>query len=330
MRRWPISILFIACYLCGLLLAENPLRADETVIEDPFSVRFAAPAEASTTLGHQDSFVRSMSPFDRQIRLGADQPISETQFLQFTSEQALPWDENEQEKVNSVVTEILPLLSTLKVEWPETIELIKTTGREEGNAPHCRGQAIVFPESSLERDKDDLKKLILHELFHLLSRHSPAVRKELYGIVGYRETAPIPLPDSLAARKITNPDAPQINCVIRIELEGTPVDVTPILISKLSNDETLAERTLFSELLFRLMVVEQEDNRWKPLIEDDSPVLIDPTTSSSFHRQIGRNTGYIIHPEEIMADNFVHLLLETPELPDPQILEQMRKTLADD
>ena len=196
------------------------------------------------------------------------------------------------------MTEILPLLSTLKVEWPETIELIKTTGREEGNAPHCRGQAIVFPESSLERDKDDLKKLILHELFHLLYRHSPAVRKELYGIVGYRETAPIPLPDSLAARKITNPDAPQINCVIRIELEGTPVDVTPILISKLSNDETLAERTLFSELLFRLMVVEQEDNRWKPLIEDDSPVLIDPTTSSSFHRQIGRNTGYIIHPEE--------------------------------
>ena len=33
---------------------------------------------------------------------------------------------------------------------------------------------------------------------------------------------------------------------------------------------------------------------------------------------------------QIMADNFVHLLLETPELPDPQILEQMREVLTAD
>ena len=330
MRRWPISLLSVGCYVCGLLLVAPPSEANDSAIQAPFSIRFATPAEASMTLGNRDSFVRSMSPFDRQIRLASDQPISETKYLQFASEQALPWDKQEQEKIELVVTAILPLLSRLKVEWPETIELIKTTGREESSAPHCRGKAIVFPESSLSRDEDNLKRLVLHELFHILSRHSPELRKDLYKIVGYRETAPIPLPNSLAARKITNPDAPQINCVIRIDVEETPVDVTPVLISKLSDYETLAERTLFSELLFRLMVVEQEGDRWKPVLADESPVLIDPATSKSFHRQIGRNTGYIIHPEEIMADNFVHLLLETPELPDPQILEQMREVLTAD
>ena len=34
------------------------------------------------------------------------------------------------------------------------------------------------------------------------------------------------------------------------------------------------------------------------------PVLLDPEDLPDYHRRIGRNTNYIIHPDEILADNF--------------------------
>ena len=44
--------------------------------------------------------------------------------------------------------------------------------------------------------------------------------------------------------------------------------------------------------------------------------------------QIGGNTNYIIHPDEILADNFVHLALEAEKLATPRIIEEMKKTLT--
>jgi hypothetical protein len=48
--------------------------------------------------------------------------------------------------------------------------------------------------------------------------------------------------------------------------------------------------------------------------------------------QVGNNTGYLIHPEEILADNFALLFRETvspgaTRVRSPQILERIRKVL---
>lgn len=43
---------------------------------------------------------------------------------------------------------------------------------------------------------------------------------------------------------------------------------------------------------------------------------------------MGRNTGYIIHPEEILADNFKLLATGAENVPSPQILEKMRVILT--
>ncbi len=50
---------------------------------------------------------------------------------------------------------------------------------------------------------------------------------------------------------------------------------------------------------------------------------------SGFYEQVGRNTGYIIHPEEILADNFALLVLAQKNVRSPQILDDMRTILAD-
>jgi hypothetical protein len=42
--------------------------------------------------------------------------------------------------------------------------------------------------------------------------------------------------------------------------------------------------------------------------------------------RIGRNTEYIIHPEEILADNFV-LLVNGAKAPSPEILQKLDAVL---
>ena len=48
--------------------------------------------------------------------------------------------------------------------------------------------------------------------------------------------------------------------------------------------------------------------------------------------QVGNNTGYLIHPEEILADNFALLYRETvtpgvTRIRSPEILERIRSVL---
>jgi hypothetical protein len=44
--------------------------------------------------------------------------------------------------------------------------------------------------------------------------------------------------------------------------------------------------------------------------------------------QIGRNTGYVIHAEEILASNFELLVQGAPNAPSPEVLERIREVLV--
>ena len=45
--------------------------------------------------------------------------------------------------------------------------------------------------------------------------------------------------------------------------------------------------------------------------------------------QIGRNTRYIIHPEEILADNFVLLVRGERKVRTPRIIDDLQRVLAE-
>jgi hypothetical protein len=46
-----------------------------------------------------------------------------------------------------------------------------------------------------------------------------------------------------------------------------------------------------------------------------------------YDAQIGANTKYVIHPEEILADNFVFLVDGRIDLPTPRVVEAMGRIL---
>jgi len=289
--------------------------------------RFASEDGARKILSARDDFAVAVSPFDRQARLQAAGPVSLEDWLAFNAAQAKPWSEEERTKVEAALAKLRPQFEKFRLPLPESVLLVRTTGKEESGAAYTRQNAILLPDSVLAFDDDKLQRLLTHELFHVLSRHDAALRAKLYRIIGFEPMPAIELPGEWNARRITNPDAPRIDSRIKLTVDGQTVVAAPVLYAKPAKFDK-AGGSLFKHLTFRLLALEPDGEHWRPQLENGQPVFIDPREQPDYARQIGGNTGYIIHPDEILADNFVLLVRGEGEVKTPRILEEMGAVLA--
>ena len=288
------------------------------------TVTFLTAEEGGKFLATPDDFTKSLSPFDRSVRLRVRREVGEEEFLKHVRANAINWTGRERNRLRFRLGEIREKLKGLELPWPKTIFFIKTTGKEDGDAAYTRRNAIVLAASKLRRGDDGLRRLLVHELFHVLSRQNPKLASRLYGIIGYEPAPSLKFPAELAARKLTNPDAPFNRHAIAVEHDGRKVKVTPILYSRVEKFDEAKGGTLFRYLMFRLLVLDAKDLSKAARDEEGKLILLQPDEAKGFHNKIGRNTGYIIHPEETMADNFVYLVLGKKNLPNPEIPEKMR------
>ena len=69
-------------------------------------------------------------------------------------------------------------LGEIVLPLPETVSIIRTTGKEESGAAYCRGPAIVLPANLIRQGEAGLARLVAHEMFHVLSSHNADLRRE--------------------------------------------------------------------------------------------------------------------------------------------------------
>jgi hypothetical protein len=290
-------------------------------------VHFVDQDEGAKILTTKDDFIQRLSPFDRAGRMKTENTISEAEFLIFVKGSVISWKESEITKVESLINKIGTLLNDLPVPLPATIQLIKTTGDEEGNAAYTQGTAIVLPRFYLETNRDDTETILCHELFHVISRQNPELRERLYQAIGFSKCNEIALPASLARRRITNPDAPRNDHYIQLKVGGQNVFAVPILFSSSEKYDVKRGGNFFDYLQFKFLAVEKRpgSHDFTPIMDDASPRLLGVEQISGFFEQVGRNTEYIIHPEEILADNFAMLLQQEDQTRSPQVLKKMRE-----
>lgn len=292
-------------------------------------IHFASASEGRKVLTTKDDFVRRLSPFDRSARMKRDKPVSEDEYLAFAGQNVVEWTTGERQEVEAALKKIQPLLQEWRLAFPATVQMIKTTGAEEGNAAYTRGTAIMIPKSELAKAEKDLAKLICHELFHVLSRQNPGLREKLYGIIGFKQCEELEFPRELAARKITNPDAPRNDHFIRLEVGGKKCSAIPVLFSSTESYDLKRGGEFFDYLDFKFLVIDEGSlPRAKAVYENSAPKLAGPREVSGFFEQVGRNTQYIIHPEEILADNFALLILGEGKAQSPEVLQKMKTVLA--
>lgn len=331
-QRFPhclrnVGFLCLACATFAAFGLSGAMAATEIPFVPGTVVRFADVDEGVRALTKRDDYISRLSPFDRQVRPRTDRDVSEDEFLAFAGQHVAPWTEAEIMKLTPLVQELAKKAAPWKLPLPRVVLLVKTTGREEGRAAYCRGAAIVLPQNMVDGPARKLQSILPHELFHVLSSHNPKLRDALYAVIGFQPCDEVPLPDSLAARKITNPDAPVTNHYITVTQDGRRIDLVPVLFSKTPRYDAGRGGNLFSYLTFKLMQVAGDGATKRPVLDQGKPVLFDPDSVPGYHEQIGRNTKYIIHPEEVLADNFVFLVDGRIDLPTPRVIEQMGKIL---
>jgi hypothetical protein len=321
MRSRYLPILAWICLLPGRAWADTSLGEA--------TIHFATPSEGRQVLAASDKFIRRLSPFDRSARMKTDKFVTEDELLAFIGKNVAEWTQDETQTVQAAIEALQPLLRDLPLSLPPLVRLIKTTGAEEGNAAYTRGTAIILPQSETTKSQKDLQKLICHELFHILSRQNPELREKLYAIIGFTKCNEIKLPPELERRKITNPDAPRNDHFIRLQIDGHESLAVPILLSSAKTYDVKRGGEFFSYLQFQFLVVEKEGDseKLKPAMDGSSPKLVGTDRVSGFMEQVGRNTDYIIHPEEILADNFALLVLNEGNIASPEILRKMKEVL---
>ena len=66
------------------------------------------------------------------------------------------------------------------------------------------------------------------------------------------------------------------------------------------------------------------DDGFEPVRKDGRTVIVPLERATDFYTQVGRNTGYVINPEECLADNFAYAVCDLKsDLPDPEISQRI-------
>ena len=310
----------LAAIAAIILPSTTTAKPDRDVaLDDAHTMRFATTEQAAKLLGAADAWVEACGQFDRQVRVQSEEPVTQEAFLKFATAHVLAWDDQEITKMTGIVESMRAKITALSLDLdlPAEILLVQTTGVEEGNAGgYTRAAAIVIPERQLQGTPEQLESFMLHELFHVMTRHNPTVRIPIYELVGFQYCGEIEYPKELIPRRITNPDAFHFDACIELTVEERSAFLIPLT---LSTSATYSGGGMFTYVTIEFLEVELNSGRATPKYVNGQPVLYEMGVVQGYMEKIGQNTGYIIHAEEILADNFTYAVQDKQGLPNPEI-----------
>ncbi|MBC7991711.1 MAG: hypothetical protein H7Z15_00525 [Rhizobacter sp.] len=288
-------------------------------------VRFASVEAGQSVLTADDEWMAATSEFQRRAVMGSAEPVTLEAFRRWNAEAVLPWPADQSTRWRVALESLVPSFTALRIPLPSEVWLIATNGQESANAPYTRANAVVLPgESTMAGYTDSM--LLAHELWHVASRHAPALASRLYAEIGFEPMAPLAFPEAWAPVRIANPDAPQNRHAMQIQVGGRTPWVTPVLVA--ARTALQPGETFFTVMDVRLLEVEPGPvgGVSRAVLREGVPVWHALQARHDYLRRLGGNTGYVIHCEEAMADN-VALLATAMEPRNPALLARIKAVL---
>ena len=293
-----------------------PFRGDTKLI-------FATQEQGERQITKQDGFIDHVGELEMQIRLESAEPVSKDAYVKSLGAGVKAWKPEEIELVEKAAKQVTEALEGYNFPLPEEVLLVRVSAEVEGDAPHCRGASVILPDGFFSVTTDPAR-ILAHELFHVMSSHHPELRDKLYEVIHFTKCNEVELPESLQPQRVTNPDAYLNQHVVRIVADDKETPIMPVLLTR--SDE-YQPGGLFANLDFRLMVLEEADGKFMPKMVGEKPVFLSSTGGAGYLQKIGRNTGYIIHPEEVLADNFALMLFNAEGVRDTWVIEGIQGVL---
>lgn len=257
-------------------------------------------------------FFSRISSLDRAVRLqrplhGIPESDQKRLFVQHLQAQVRNWTEEEARALLQHCREAEKFMRRIAPDFPpQEWRFLKTSGQEEAESPYVRGDVVVLPQRKLRNLEDpDFVRMLIHESFHAWSRLHPERRDRLYARLGFQHLKTLELGPWYKQHQITNPDGSHLHYGIDVSHQGRPFKAATLLYSEHTD---YVGGQLFDYVRLGLFELEQREGFWA-LRKPEAPRAYSPDELSGFYEQITHNTGYILHPDEILASNIELLAL---------------------
>lgn len=290
-------------------------------------VRLASASEGRAILAAEDDFTRALGSFDRSFRMRTSAPVDDPALRHFLGEQAVDFTAEEAAAWEEAIAVVARGVQGMGSVLPPEVLVVKTTGREERDHAYTRANAIVLPASRVRNLRGERAvRLLAHELFHVASRASPALRDGTYALLGFAPIGPITPPLELDNKRMTNPDAHALGHYVRLGERA----VIPLLTCPRPLADVLEQTSVLGLARVTLLEIDPDAGT---IVRDaeGAPVLVE-AQSTEWSKRIARNSEYTIHPEEVLADNLSLLVRRrlgaTTPSADLAFLAAFEETLA--
>ena len=276
-------------------------------------VEYADSVKASKYIASDSKslFFQYLTGVDMAIQMkrpGGNYPKLE-EYKKFLTTQVSSISDEEREFLSAVLSQALLKISKLNKQLlPDTIIIAKIKPGLYGEDVYfTRDKVIYVPQSALNiKNEEYVEGIIIHEIWHIISRQNENLRNSLYELIGFEPTGQmkVEIPEDFKKLLLTNPDAPVVNHYIQLVDDSMQNHrVIPLIFSRSQMFDS--EKTGFFEYLDfslfklaidgRLIISENQESFYMSLLKD-------------YMKKTGGNTNYIIHPEEIIADNFMLII----------------------
>ena len=296
---------------------QEPLPTEPTETEPPRQgYRFADRAEGADMLLAERDYYENLTQNDLNYRLQKlDATLPELEA--FARAQILEFTDGEKAVIDKDMQILLSTCEARGYRLPalSDVVFVKTTMQEEcGAGAYTHGTKIFLGEylvsyalSEEENLQQYFRMILAHEMFHCLTRNHSDFRRDLYGIFGFTVAdEDFVFSPEVAGAIISNPDVGHHDSYAAFEIDGVKRDC--VVIFTAAPFEQPGD-SFFNSMQTCLVPIDTLDE------------MIPSENAANFWDVFGRNTSYVIDPEETLADNFGYLLVygtnvryETPEL----------------
>lgn len=297
------------------------INVDDLLIKPVFST----PEDGARALAKEDAYINVLSQFDYASKFKSEKPLDEAERFEYYSKATLEFSAEEKARITAAMARLSTKLDGLGFNVPSEVNFIKTNGIEEGGAAYTRDVNIVFPESFFNMDKDFFEQIVAHEFFHVYTRYNEQARAQIYSIIGFSDAAGLTYPDSIKDLVVSNPDAPDIRYYVTDTYKDKDTLFIPITYSSEAYDFE-KNKTFFETMQLKMLAVELQGDLLVPILEDGNPILVDLYDLPNVYKNTGENTDYVIHPEEIMADNFAYFVVDK-KVKSQWVIDQLVETM---
>ncbi len=300
----------------------------------PSIVYFLDSIEASKAIidDKNEGFFDRISVLDMELQMHhnfTNQARSEilTQYKQFLKTEVLNWTKEEKYQLYQVFDSVRTLSHALNPRlYPDRLSLVKIRTNHYGDdVYYTRGNVIFIPENIFKRQSQPtLLPVMVHELFHVVSRGNPNLRKKLYGLIGFEPIPHFPnLCPVLQKQILSNPDGMDMQYAITL---SDSIQAIPIIFSE-TGKYNPGKKKYFDYLRFDLFRVRLGNDGEYVECDQNGKTTIPLSATPDFFQKIKDNTRYIIHPDEILADNFKIILLRKDDKDKENYSEQGNELL---